>query len=253
MVRVARVVAPGVPHHITQRGNRRQLTFFCEEDYRLYEALMAQWCLFHRVEIQAYCLMPNHVHLIVVPSSSEGLRLAIGEAHRRYTLKINKRQGWTGHLWQGRFFSYPMDEAHFLRAVRYVLFNPVRAGICESPEDYLWSNARALATGSSDPLISVNGPIHSVDDWKNLSSVSVNEVDAKLIKLHQNTGRPLGNDQFLARLERDLGRVLREKKKGRRPKTDGLRGATRPAGDLELLEFPAISVRRSVCKTPANK
>ena len=110
MARLARVVAPGLPHHITQRGNRRQQTFLCDEDYRSYLELMGQWCGAHQVEIWAYCLMPDHVHLIAVPQSADGLRRAIGEAHRRYTRMVNFREGWRGHLWQGRFSSFVLDE-----------------------------------------------------------------------------------------------------------------------------------------------
>lgn len=109
MARMARVVAPGIPHHVTQRGNRRQETFFSDDDYRAYLELMAQWCSLCAVEVWAYCLMANHVHLIVVPESEGGMRRAIGEAHRRYTRRVNFRQGWRGHLWQGRFASFPMD------------------------------------------------------------------------------------------------------------------------------------------------
>ena len=110
MPRLARVVVPGLPHHITQRGNRRQQTFFCDEDYQSYLDLMGQWCRAHQVEIWAYCLMPNHAHLIVVPKSADGLRRAVGEAHRRYTRMVNFREGWRGHLWQGRFASFILDE-----------------------------------------------------------------------------------------------------------------------------------------------
>ena len=110
MPRIARVVAPGFPHHVTQRGNRRQRTFFCDRDYQTYVELMAQWCSRCGVEVWAYCLMPNHVHLIVVPESEDGLRRAIGEAHRRYTRHVNFRKRWRGHLWQGRFASYVLDE-----------------------------------------------------------------------------------------------------------------------------------------------
>jgi putative transposase len=106
MARMARVVVPGLPHHVTQRGNRRQATFFGQSDYLLYLNLMAQWCSRCRVAVWAYCLMPNHVHLIAVPDSPEGLGGAIGEAHRRYTRAINFRQQWRGHLWQGRFASF---------------------------------------------------------------------------------------------------------------------------------------------------
>ena len=114
MARLARVVAPGLPHHVTQRGNRRQDTFFGADDYAAYREIMAEWCARYGVDIWAYCLMPNHVHLVAVPDSVEGLRRAIGEAHRRYTRRVNAREDWTGHLWQGRFASYPMDESHLL-------------------------------------------------------------------------------------------------------------------------------------------
>ncbi len=120
MARIARVIAPGIPHHITQQGNRRQQTFICDEDYIAYIDLVAEWCGKHKVAIWAWCLMPNHVHLIAVPASEEGLARAIGEAHRRYTRMINSRENWRGHLWQERFASFPMDDDHLLAAVRYV-------------------------------------------------------------------------------------------------------------------------------------
>ncbi len=109
MAQVGRVAAPGLPHHVTQRGNRRQRTFFCDQDYESYLQLMAQFCKPQNVEVWAYCLMPNHVHLIAVPDSAKGLRRAIGEAHRRYTRMVNFREGWRGHLWQGRFASFVLD------------------------------------------------------------------------------------------------------------------------------------------------
>jgi putative transposase len=126
MARLARAVAAGVPHHVTQRGNRRQPTFFGEGDYALYRDLLATWCRAHGVVVWAWCLMPNHVHLVLVPAASDGLRKALGEAHRRYTRTVNRRQGWTGHLWQGRFASCALDPPHLLAAVRYVELNPAR-------------------------------------------------------------------------------------------------------------------------------
>lgn len=129
MARIARVIAPGIPHHVTQRGNRRQQTFFCDDDYQAYSDLMADWCKKYHVEIWAWCLMPNHVHLIAVPETEDGLARAIGEAHRRYTRRINFREKWKGHLWQERFASFPMDESYLLAAARYVEMNPVAAGI----------------------------------------------------------------------------------------------------------------------------
>ena len=133
MARIARVVVPDIPHHITQRGNRRQKTFFCDEDYHEYLALMTASCEQHNVAIWSYCLMPNHVHLIAVPQTEDGLQRALGEAHRRYTRHINFRENWRGHLWQERFASFPMGENHLLAAARYIELNPVRAHMVEDP------------------------------------------------------------------------------------------------------------------------
>ena len=129
MARLARVVAPRVAHHVTQRGNRRLDTFLCDDDYRAYRALLAEFCAAAGVACWAYCLMPNHVHLILVPADEDGLRAALGEAHRRYTRRINLREGWRGHLWQERFHSFPMERAWLLDAARHVELNPLRAGL----------------------------------------------------------------------------------------------------------------------------
>ena len=134
-------MAPGVPHHITQRGSRRQQTFFCEEDYKAYLHLMAEWCSRWKVEVWAYCLMPNHVHLIAVPPSKEALTGAVAETHRRYTCRVNLREGWTGHLWQGRFSSFPLDEARLYTAASCIKLNPCgemsRASAAPPPADHV--------------------------------------------------------------------------------------------------------------------
>ena len=151
---MARLVIPGLPHHITQRGNRRQQTFFNDGDYAAYIELMAEWCREEGVEIWGYCLMPNHVHLIAVPKTEDGLRRAIGEAHRRYTRRINFREKWRGYLWQGRFASFIMDEPYLLAAARYVELNPLRAELVANALDgkagtrlaqVLWSIVAALS------------------------------------------------------------------------------------------------------------
>jgi len=166
MARIARVVAEGMPHHITQRGNRRQKTFFSEEDYAAYIDLMAQWCRKYTVEIWAYCLMPNHIHLIAVPGKKENLRLAIGEAHRRYTRRINFREGWRGHLWQERFSSFVMDEHYLLACTRYIENNPVRAKLAEKAGQWGWSSAAAHISGLNDKLVNVAPLLSSIKgDW----------------------------------------------------------------------------------------
>lgn len=220
MARVARVVAPGLPHHIAQRGNRRQPTFFQDEDYRAYIGLMAEWCAKCRVEIWAYCLMPNHVHLIAVPESEDGLRRAIGEAHRRYTRLINFREGWRGHLWQGRFSSFVMDERHLLAAARYVELNPIWPGLVERPEMYRWSSAAAHFNGVDDALVRVSPLLELVNDWRSLLKLGSSKQEAELMRRHERTGRPLGEERFVSRLEGTLGRVLRPQKPGRKKKTE---------------------------------
>lgn len=211
---MARAVAEGIPHHVTQRGNRRQQTFFCEDDYQTYISLMAEWCSRHGVEIWGYCLMPNHVHLIAVPSAGDGLRRAIGEAHRRYTRAVNFREGWRGHLWQGRFFSHAMEERYLLAAVRYIELNPVRAAIVARPEEYGWSSAAAHMAGRDDLLVKVAPLQKLVLDWRSFLSEPIDEKEIMLFRKHERTGRPLGSEGFIVRLEKSLGRTLRRQPPG---------------------------------------
>lgn len=219
MTRIARVVAAKYPHHVTQRGNRRQDTFFCAEDYNYYIKTMAEWCSKCDVEIWAYCLMPNHVHLIAVPKTDDGLRQAIGETHRRYTRQINFREKWKGHLWQGRFASYVMDEHYLLAAARYIELNPVKARLVKKPEQYLWSSAQAHMTARDDELVRVKPLMRLIDDWGNFLSGGYTKEDELLIHRHEQTGRPLGNIQFIKRLEHKLERIL-VPLKGGRPRKD---------------------------------
>ena len=136
MARLARIVVPGLPHCVTQRGNGGRQTFFGDEDYQEYKELVAMHCADARVAVWAYCLMPNHVHLILVPKTEGGLREGLAEAHRRYARWINESEGWRGYLWQGRFASFPLDEAHLHAAGRYVELNPVRAGLTRQARDW---------------------------------------------------------------------------------------------------------------------
>lgn len=214
MAKLARVVAPGYPHHITQRGNRRQDTFFEDDDYRLYLELMAQWCAHHGVEIWAYCLMTNHIHLIAVPKTADGLGLAIGEAHRRYTRHVNFRQGWRGHLWQGRFASFVMDEDYLLAAARYVELNPVRAGLVKRPGEYAWSSAGAHLAGRDDGLVRTRPLLELAPDWTGLLATGLGADEHEALRQHERTGRPLGGTGFVEDLERRLGRPLAKQKPG---------------------------------------
>jgi putative transposase len=203
-----------MPHHITQRGNRRQPTFFGEEDYAVYLELMGQWCRERGVDIWAYCLMPNHVHLIAVPKSADGLGRAIGEAHRRYTRRVNFREQWRGHLWQGRFASFVLDEPYLLAAARYVELNPVRAGLTVAASDYRWSSARAHLAGKDDCLVRVAPLLKIAGSWRRLLVSAVSEEQLRAFREHERTGRVLGEDAFQKRVEKKLGRVLRRQKPG---------------------------------------
>ena len=218
MARLARVVVPGVAHHVTQRGNRRLDVFFREGDYQFYLESTAEWCGRFGVEVWAYCLMTNHVHLIVKPDSADKLHRAIQEIHQRHTRRINFNQGWRGHLWQGRFSSTPMDDAHTLLATRYVELNPVRAGMVERAEEYRWSSARAHLEARDDSVVKVLPLLDQVEDWSTFLSQGSGKTERDLIQLHERTGRPLGNPGFVERLEKSLGRKLTRGKPGPKPK-----------------------------------
>ena len=223
MARLARVVVPKCPHHVTQRGNRRQQAFFADEDYQAYLALMGEWCARHAVRVWAYCLMPNHVHLIVVPPAQEALSRAIGEAHRRYTRRVNFREGWRGHLWEGRFASFAMDEPHLLAATAYVERNPVRAKLVRRAGDWPWSSAAAHISGQGDVLAEAEWLAERTAGWVCTWRAYLRRRDemglGEQMHSRERTGRPLGDERFVKKLERLLGRCLRPGKAGRPKKT----------------------------------
>ena len=215
MPRLARVVIPGLPHHVLQRGNRRQRTFFARSDYEYYLELLREWSGKRGVSIWAYCLMPNHVHLIVVPQEHENLSAAIGEVHRRYTRMINFRKHWRGYLWQGRFKSFPMDEPHLLAAVRYVLLNPLRARLVERLDDWPYSSYHAHMKGKDD-LVNVDALSGNVSNWRKFLQEGLSDRNLKELRSHSRTGRPLGSKSFISRIEKLLGRRVRPGTTGRR-------------------------------------
>ncbi len=217
MARLARVVAAGVPHHVTQRGNRRQQVFFSDGDYQVYKELLAEGCKAAGVEVWAYCLMPNHVHLILKPRDGDGLRAALGEAHRRYTRHVNLREGWRGYLWQGRFASFPMDDTYLIACARYVETNPVRARLVRQARDWRWSSARAHLSGRDDGLVSVAPLMKRIDDWRAFLAAGPSDEALEAIRKSEHTGRPLGKAAFVERLEARLGRTLARQKPGPKP------------------------------------
>jgi putative transposase len=216
MPRISRIIIPGCPHHIIQRGNRRQQVFFSDSDKALYMDLLKRQIDKHGFSVWAYCLMGNHIHLIAVPAQKNSFAKGFAEAHRKYTSLINIREDWKGYLWQGRFISYPLDEAHCYAAIRYVERNPVRAGLVAKAEDYPWSSARAHVYRSPDPLISRIPLEAAICDWASYLGQEDTEGNVREFIEHESTGRPLGSDDFIRRLEQSLGRTLAPKKRGRK-------------------------------------
>jgi putative transposase len=222
--RLARLVVPGIPHHVTQRGNRRLPTFFGEGDYALYLRLLRHFCGKAGTRIWAWCLMPNHVHLILVPAHEDGLRAGLGEAHRRYAAEINRREGWRGHLWQSRFGSFPMDEAWLIACARYVELNPVRAGLAARPEQWRWSSARAHLGLARDGVTETAPLLARVPEWRALLDGGLDERARESLRSSERSGRALGGASFLEMLEARSGRpaVPRSRGRPRREKGDSI-------------------------------
>ena len=218
MARLARLVIPGVPYHVTQRGNRRQPTFFDDGDFALYRDLVAGAARRSGTQIWSYCFMPNHVHLIVVPADEHGLRRTFADAHRRYTSFINARQRWTGHLWQGRYGAVAMDEVHLVHAARYIALNPVRAQLCDRADEWQWSSARAHLAASDDELVRVAPLLERVGDFARFLGAAEDQQATRALRMAETTGRPVGSGEWIAEMERLSGRLLAPRKRGRKPK-----------------------------------
>lgn len=219
MARLARIVLPGVAHHVTQRGNRRERVFFEDGDYALYLDLLAEASERARVAIWGYSLMPNHVHIIAVPSDEDGLRRTFRYVHRHYTGYINARMRVTGHLWQGRFSSVAMDERHLVAALRYVALNPVRAKLSRRPEEWRWSSTAAHMAGKGDRFVDVAPALGRVGDFATFLEKGVDEAASYAgLRRAESVGRPVGSAQWLADMEDRTGLTLAPRKRGPAPK-----------------------------------
>jgi putative transposase len=221
MPRIARLVVCGLPHHVIQRGNRRQKVFFSDKDKVLYLEILRKQSQKTGIRFWAYCLMENHVHFVAVPDYPDSFSRGLGEAHRRYTSLINIRENWTGFLWQGRFLSNPLDEAHLFAAARYIERNPVRAGLVNLAEEYPWSSAKAHVLGIRDSLLSEDTPSFFSNNWAHRLRIADQENELQLFGKHAQTGRPLGNEAFIQNLENSTGRKIAFQKRGRKPKEIG--------------------------------
>jgi putative transposase len=200
MPRAARIVIPGIPHHITQRGNRRQRVFFSDDDKALYLRLFSKWAEKSGLIVWAYCLMDNHVHHVAVPFKEASLAGAIGQTHKAYTKVINEREGWRGFLWQGRFSSYPMDDPYLYRAMRYDELNPVRAKIVENATEYNWSSARAHVFGEANPLLARTPLGMNGQEWAIYLREGLIKSEIRLFRDHSGSTTPLGDEDFFRRI-----------------------------------------------------
>lgn len=219
MARIARVVIPDYPHHIIHRGNRREKVFFDEDDKWTYIDFIIKQAKRCGIEFWAYCLMDNHVHFIAVPKKEDSFSRGLAQAHKDYTRRINFRNNWRGHLWEGRFKSCVLSEKHLYAAVRYVERNPVRAGIVRKAEDYPWSSAKAHVYKVQDRVVSDNFILEEIANWKEYLLDNSDDKNGKLFIGHVDTGRPLGDKEFIKKLEAFVGKSLRRKKPG--PKKGG--------------------------------
>jgi putative transposase len=217
MARIARVIIPNLPHLVTQRGNGRQKVFFTEADYDLYRNLLADSCHKTRTQCWAWVLMPNHVHLILVPRDEDGLRSCLAPVHRAYAGIIHARRKKSGHFWQGRFGTTVMDEDHLAEAFRYVLLNPVRAKLVAKADQWEWSSARAYLKGRDDGLTDTAAMLSRFPDIKALLAADPNEDNLKRLRKAETIGRPTGNAAFMRVIEKKSGRKLVAQKPGRKP------------------------------------
>ncbi len=219
MPRVARIVIPNCPHHVTQRGNNRQDVFFVDDDRASYLGLLREEGERFGLGVQGYCLMSNHIHLIVTPGSEAALAKALGRTHYRYAQYINRLHGRSGHLWQNRFYSCALDDDHYWRAMAYVEQNPVRAHMVRRPWRYPWSSALAHCGQGPDRSglldLAAWGNSLAAGGWQQTLAELLPRETVSALRLSTHRGRPLGSDGFLSKIESLLGRRLRPLPVGR--------------------------------------
>ena len=218
MPRLPRLVLPGFPHHLTQRGNRRQNVFFEDPDQQYFWDLLSRYSTLHGVEIWSYCLMRNHFHLVALPHSRSGLSSCLHDLDGRYAQYVNRKYELNGHLWQDRFFGCVLDSTHLWNAIRYVEQNPVRAGLVKLAEDYRWSSAAARCGLRADRVLTPGFPPPGlIPDWSQWLKLELEAHNLEGLREATLRGLPCGSETFLCQLEEMLGTRLRPRKPGPRP------------------------------------
>ena len=236
MARIARISAVGIPYHVTQRGNGRQNVFQSGTDYRLYLDLLRANCSKFRLELRAFCLMPNHVHLVAVPMRPDSMARTLGRTHADYARHFNLKNRACGHVWQARFYSCPLDDAHLWRAIAYVERNPVRAGLVSDAVQWHWSSAQAHCGGPDEWELTGSemwSEVYDAGRWLEVLRTSLGEEAlAERIRQATERGRPLGSDEFIDGLERQMHRRLRPLPVGRPKRKE--RAANDPCDPVQL-------------------
>ncbi len=212
MPRNARCVLPGIAYHVTQRGSNRERVFFASSDYGTYLNLLREHLPASKTALLAYCLMPNHVHLIAVPEEDESLAVLLRRVHGRYAQYLNARRQRCGHLWQNRYFSCPLSERHLRAALRYVERNPLRGGLVKETQGYRWSSAEAHLTGNNPKgLLDMAfwEAFGGVESWRELLAEPEEPVEVRLLRRCTYAGRPFGEEEFVKSLEERFQRRWR--------------------------------------------
>lgn len=218
MPRIARVVVPNIPYHVTQRGNYQQDVFIDDKDKFKYLSLVIENSIEQNVEVLAYCLMKNHVHFALVPPKPDSLGKMFNQVSMRYSQYFNKKLGKRGHLWQDRYFSCPLDEDHLYEVIRYIENNPVKAGIVISAEDYYWSSARAHLLGKTfenDLLADCFKYLRKIENWGDYLKEASRESIILNLRRCTKSGRPAGGEDFIRDIEARVGRKLTSQPRGR--------------------------------------
>jgi len=215
MPRIRRFVLAGVPHHVTQRGNRREPVFFGDADRTSYLRWLRDYAARHGLDVLAYCLMPNHVHLVVVPATRDALQRALKPLHMRHAQHVNRAKECSGHVWQGRFFSSALDETYLWAAIRYVERNPVRARFCSRAEEYAWSSAAAHCGLRGDPVLcdkpSWLRQRAAIGDWSHWLSLGDEPASLKMLRAHADRGYPCGSQEFVDAWQTATGHTLKSR------------------------------------------
>ena len=224
MARQTRMYIPGIPTHVVQRGHNRNACFFTDEDYAYYKKGLAEALSRYGASLHAYCLMTNHIHLLLTPFYEDSIQRVFQHMGRQYAQHINQTYRRTGALREGRYKGSLICEDHYLLACyRYIELNPVNAALVAKPEEYCWSSYRANGCGEEDELITAHQNYRDLGTTTNERCITYRELfqtpladkDIHDIRVATKTNRWVGDARFQQRLEKTLGRQLNVAKPGR--------------------------------------